>query len=70
VPSGETPAARQERQHRRDEMRRVLIRSKEEIAAVQAIQERYQPGSQSHGFVWIFLRQRADGPKAGPWKGR
>jgi len=27
--------------------------------ACRKIQEHYQPGHQSHGFVWLFLRQPA-----------
>jgi hypothetical protein len=34
-----------------------LARLKDEIARVQEIQEHYQPGYQSHGFVWLFLRK-------------
>lgn len=63
APADETPAARQQRQQRREELRRDMTRGKDEIAAVQAIQERYQPGYQSHGFVWVFLRQPDAGAK-------
>jgi hypothetical protein len=63
APAGEPSDARQQRQRLYDESRREMIRYKEEIAAVQSIQERYQPGYQSHGFVWIFLRQPAAGTK-------
>jgi FG-GAP-like repeat len=56
-PAGETTAAGQERLHLREASRREMVRYKEQIATVQSIQERYQPGYQSHGFVWIFLRQ-------------
>ena len=38
-------------------MRDRLARLKDEIARVQEIQEHYQPGHQSHGFVWLFLRK-------------
>jgi hypothetical protein len=55
-PIGETTAAGQERLRLREASRREMMRYKEEIAKVQSIQERYQPGYQSHGFVWIFLR--------------
>ena len=58
-PAGEPSDARLVRDRIRDECRREMIRYKEEIAAVQSIQERYQPGYQSHGFVWVFLRQPA-----------
>jgi hypothetical protein len=61
----ETPAARQQRLGRREQLRREVTRYKEEIVAVQSIQERYRPGYQSHGFVWVFLRQPAGAPTAG-----
>ncbi len=61
--AAESAAARQQRQRQCDELRRELIRYKEEIAAVQSIQERYQPGYQSHGFVWAFLRQPVPGTR-------
>ena len=38
-------------------LRAELQRLKDEIAAVQEIQSHYQPGYQSHGFVWVFLRK-------------
>lgn len=38
-------------------LRTDLQRLRDEIAVVQEIQGRYQPGSQSHGFVWVFLRK-------------
>ena len=38
-------------------LRAELQRLKDEIAAVQEIQSHYQPGRQSHGFVWVFLRK-------------
>jgi hypothetical protein len=34
-----------------------LASLKDEIARVQEVQEQYQPGRQSHGFVWLFLRK-------------
>jgi hypothetical protein len=45
----------------KDAVRVELQRLKDEIVVVQTIQERYQPGSQYHGFVWLFLRKPADG---------
>jgi hypothetical protein len=63
-PDGETPAAKQERQQRADTSREEMRRLKDEIAVVQEIQGRYQPGSQSHGFVWLF--QRKPVAKKGP----
>jgi hypothetical protein len=39
------------------EVRDRLTRLKNEIVRVQEIQEHYQPGHQSHGFVWLFLRK-------------
>jgi hypothetical protein len=38
------------------ELRIKLTRLKDEIARLQEIHERYQPQSQSHGFVWLFRR--------------
>jgi hypothetical protein len=43
-----------------DALRAELQRLKDEIAAVQAIQKHFQPGYQSHGFVWLFRRLPAD----------
>jgi hypothetical protein len=60
APDGETPDARTERTRKRDSLRETLVRLKDEIAAVQEIQGRYQPGYQTHGFVWLFRRN----PKA------
>jgi hypothetical protein len=45
----------------KDAVRIELQRLKDEIVVVQTIQTRYQPGSQYHGFVWLFLRKPADG---------
>ncbi len=59
TPTGATPAARREEQLGR--LREQLRRTKDEIARVQEIQERYRPGSQTHGFVWLFLRKPAPG---------
>jgi hypothetical protein len=39
------------------ELRGTLRRTKDEIALVQDIQGRYEPGYQCHGFVWLFLRK-------------
>jgi hypothetical protein len=50
----------------RDALRAEVQRLKDEIAAVQAIQERYRPGYQSHGFVWLFLRKPAEPKSANP----
>jgi hypothetical protein len=38
-------------------LRAELQRLRDEISVVQEIQARYQPGSQSHGFVWLFSRK-------------
>jgi hypothetical protein len=43
----------------RNALRAELQRLKDEIAAVQEIQTHYQPGQQSHGFVWLFRRPPA-----------
>ena len=64
-PAGETTAAGQERLRLREASRHEMVRYKEEIATVQSIQERYQPGYQSHGFVWIFLASRAPAAENG-----
>lgn len=40
-----------------DDTRELLRRTKDEIAAVQTIQERYRPNYQLHGFVWLFQRK-------------
>jgi hypothetical protein len=39
--------------------RQRLNKLKDEIARVQEIQINYQPGYQSHGYVWLFLRKSA-----------
>ncbi len=64
APDDDTPAARQERLKRLDALRGELRHLKDEIAVVQEIQNHYQPGNQSHGFVWLF--ERKPGPKKGP----
>jgi hypothetical protein len=46
-----------------DALRGELQRLKDEIAAVQDIQSHYQPGHQSHGFVWLFLHKHASATK-------
>ncbi len=46
-----------ERDKRLTELRERLRRLKDEIALVQIIQGRFQPGHQIHGFVWLFLRK-------------
>jgi hypothetical protein len=57
APGAETPAAQQERTRKRDALRDALVRLKDEIAAVQTLQARFEPGYQSHGFVWLFQRK-------------
>ena len=42
-----------------DELRGQMVKLKGEIARAQEIQIHYQPGYQSHGFVWVFLRKAA-----------
>jgi len=37
-----------------------MVRLREEIVVVQEIQGRYQPGYQTHGYVWLFQRKPAD----------
>jgi hypothetical protein len=41
----------------RDALRTEMVRLKDEIVVVQEIQGRYQPGHQTHGFVWLFQRK-------------
>jgi hypothetical protein len=43
----------------KDALRSDMVRLKEEIIVVQEIQARYQPGHQTHGFVWLFQRKPA-----------
>lgn len=56
APVEEAAQARAERQARRDELRGLMQRYRDEIALVQEIQSRYLPMSQSHGFIWFFRR--------------
>jgi hypothetical protein len=56
--ASEEPAGTQRRAEL-DDLREQLRRTKDEIAAVQEIQERYKPGYQTHGFVWLFLRKKS-----------
>jgi hypothetical protein len=44
----------------KDQLRLELQRYRDEIVIVQEIQAHYQPGPQSHGFVWVFLRRPAE----------
>jgi hypothetical protein len=41
-------------------LRERLRRLKDEIVVVQEVQDRYRPGYQAHGFVWVFLRPPAE----------
>ncbi len=59
TPAGQTPDSRRERDAHLANLREQLRRTKDEIALVQEIQERYRPGWQTHGFVWLFLRKPA-----------
>jgi hypothetical protein len=54
-PDGPAPA-RAERLARRDELRALMQRYRDEITLVQEIQSRYLPMSQSHGYIWLFRR--------------
>lgn len=42
----------------RDSLRAEVQRLKDEIAAVQEVQDHYKPGGQTHGFVWLFRRSK------------
>jgi hypothetical protein len=64
APDAEATAAKQARLQDQEALREEVRRLRDEIVVVQQIQERYQPGSQSHGFVWLFQRRPA--PKKGP----
>lgn len=48
-----------EAETRLTELRQRMSKLKDEIARVQEIQAHYEPGYQSHGFVWLFLRKPA-----------
>lgn len=54
-------AAPLESTERLTESRQRLSKLKAEIARVQEIQANYQPGYQSHGYVWLFLRKPTPG---------
>jgi hypothetical protein len=49
-----------EKAEEKEALRVELQRLKDEIVVVQTIQARYQTVSQSHGFVWLFLRRPTD----------
>jgi hypothetical protein len=53
-----------------ESLREEVRRLKGEIVVVQEIQERYRPGYQAHGFVWLFLRKPAAPVKSSVNKGR
>jgi hypothetical protein len=57
--NNETPADREERLARREDLRVLMLRYRDEIVLVQEIQNRYVSMSQSHGFVWQFRRAPA-----------
>lgn len=59
APPAGTPIDPQMRARDLDALREQVRRLKEEIVVVQEIQQRYRPGSQTHGFVWLFLRKPA-----------
>jgi FG-GAP-like repeat len=56
APAEEPAPARAERLVRRDELRGLVQRYRDEITLVQEIQSRYLPMSQSHGYIWLFRR--------------
>ena len=58
-PENEAPAAAAQREQQLARARQDVRRANEEIQRVQAIQDRYRPTYQSHGFVWLFLRTAA-----------
>jgi hypothetical protein len=56
TPERETPEQLKERKERLDSLRRDVERLKNEIAHVQEVQEKYRDGYQTHGFIWLFMR--------------
>jgi hypothetical protein len=58
----------EERARRLDALREDIRRTKDELVVVQQVQERYEPGNQTHGFVWLFRRKPA-GPTSPAPKG-
>ena len=58
-PSASPEETKENREKQLDVLRENIRRYKDEIAMVQEIQSRYQPGYQTHGFVWLFLRKPA-----------
>jgi FG-GAP-like repeat len=70
APDGKTPKAKEARARQLDSLREQLRRLKEEIVVVQEIQSHYQPQNQAHGFVWLFLRKPAVGPRKPAPRGR
>jgi hypothetical protein len=59
APAGETEKEKADRLDRVESFRRLVTRLKEEIAAVQDIQDRHTEGYQHHGYVWLFMRPPA-----------
>jgi hypothetical protein len=51
--------AAESREEELESLRTELSRLKDEIAACEAIQFRYEPQRQSHGYVWLWLRKSA-----------
>lgn len=58
-PTAEGDQARQERTARTDKLRGEVSRLKAEVEAARQTIRKYEPQSQSHGFVWLFLRKPA-----------
>jgi hypothetical protein len=59
VPALETPKEKAEREEKVESLRRLVTRLKDEIVAVQDVQDRHKGGYQYHGYVWLFKRQPA-----------
>ena len=54
-----TAADKRARDAQATRLREQLARLRDEIAAGQDVEDRYQPQRQTHGFVWLFLRKPA-----------
>ena len=57
APPGKTPAEKEARARKLDEVRQALAQAKAEIAAAQWTIEFYKPQPAAHGYVWLFLRK-------------
>ncbi len=56
TPDRETPEQMRQRKERLENLRHDVERLKDEIAHVQEVQDKYRDGYQTHGYVWLFMR--------------